>query len=148
MSRTVSERIEDELAIRNLVARYTHAIAERDFDAWAACWADDGEWHVLGQTVRGRAEVLARYRALTGPTRFVMQVASDGAIELDGDSATGRWQITESIQTQDGRAALNLGRYLDRYQRGADGAWRFARREFQTRYLGPPDLTGAPLPKT
>ncbi|HXX47450.1 MAG TPA: nuclear transport factor 2 family protein [Myxococcota bacterium] len=147
MSRSVSDRVADELAIRNLVARYCHSIAERDFETWASSWAEDGEWHVLGQTVRGRAEILARYRALTGATRLVIQVASDGVIEVDGDMASGRWQMTETIQTQDGRAALNLGRYLDRYRRDADGAWRFTRREFQTRYLGPPDLSAPPAPR-
>jgi uncharacterized protein (TIGR02246 family) len=142
--KTDEKRLADELAIRGLVARYCHAIAERDDEKWADSWHEDGEWVVLGQAVRGRAAILERYRLLTGPTRFVMQVASDGALDLAGDEASGRWQITETIQLQNGQAALNLGRYLDRYRRGRDGLWRFARREFVTRYLGPPDLSAAP----
>jgi len=39
------------------------------------------------------------------------------------------------------------GRYLDRYRRDPDGVWRFTRREFQTRYLGPPDLSAPPAPR-
>lgn len=146
MDRSVEARLVDELAIRGLVARYCHAIAERDDAAWAATWTEDGEWKVLGQEVRGRDAILAHYRALVSAARWVVQVATDGWLELAGDSASGQWQICETIQTLDGRAALNVGRYRDRYLRCADGAWRFARRELSTSYLGPPDLSAESRP--
>jgi len=134
----------DELAIHALVARYCHAVAERDDDAWAATWAADAEWSVLGQTVRGRDAILAHYRGIVSGLRFVVQVAANPVIDLAGDEASGRWLITETLQTNDGRPALNFGRYRDRYRRDADGVWRFARRELQSSYLGPPDLSAAP----
>jgi uncharacterized protein (TIGR02246 family) len=146
MDRSVEAKLADELAIRGLVARYCHAIAERDDAAWAATWADDGAWVVLGQEVRGRAAVLAHFQKLVSAARWVVQVATDGWIELAGDSASGRWQIRESIQTQDGRAWLNLGIYRDRYVRGSDGAWRFARRDLSGSYFGPPDLSAESRP--
>jgi uncharacterized protein (TIGR02246 family) len=136
----------DERAIRNLVARYCHAIAERDDEAWAATWSEDGEWRVLGATVRGREAVLAHYRKLVAPVRWVVQVAHDGIVELEGDTAVGRWLILEWLQWQDGRAGQNVGRYRDSYVRGADGQWRFAERRFHATYLGPPDLSGPPAP--
>lgn len=135
---------EDEREIRNLVASYCHAIAERDDEAWAATWAEEGEWLVLGAHVRGRAAILAHYRKLVAPVRWVVQVAHDGIVEVAGDTATGRWLILELLQWPDGRGAQNVGRYRDRYVRGRDGAWRFARRQFHATYLGPPDLSGAP----
>ena len=134
----------DELAIQALVARYCHAIADRDDETWAACWADDAEWRVLGKTVCGREAILAHYLGIVTGLRLVVQVAASPLIELAGDEASGRWLMSETLQTTDGRAAVNLGRYLDRYRRERDGAWRFARREFQSRYLGPPDLSAAP----
>ncbi len=146
MDRSVEAKLADELAIRGLVARYCHAIAERDDAAWAATWTEDGEWKVLGQEVRGRDAILARYRALLSAARWVVQVATDGWIELAGDSASGLWQISESIQTKDGRAALNMGRYRDRYRRDVGGAWRFARRELTGSYIGPPDLSAESRP--
>jgi len=33
------------------------------------------------------------------------------------------------------------------HRRDPDGVWRFTRREFQTRYLGPPDLSAPPAPR-
>jgi ketosteroid isomerase-like protein len=137
--------VADELAIRALVARYCHAVAERDDRAWADTWAPDAEWCVLGKTVQGRDAILAHYRALVSGARFVLQFAGDGLIELAGDRARGRWQIRETLQWNDGRPGLNLGLYRDEYARAADGAWRFARRAFEARYLGAPDLSAPPL---
>lgn len=47
---------------------------------------------------------------------------------------------------ENGSALLNVGRYRDRYERGDDGTWRFALREFRVTYMGPPDLSGASFP--
>ncbi|HXZ84101.1 MAG TPA: nuclear transport factor 2 family protein [Myxococcota bacterium] len=146
MGRSVEAKLADELAIRALVARYCHAIAERDDKAWAETWSVDGEWKVLGQSLRGREAILAHYQKLIAGCRFVQQVASDGVIELEGHTAHGKWQIAETILPRSGSPALNLGRYADRYQRDADGVWRFARREFSGHYFGAPDLTAAPRP--
>ena len=148
MATADSRALADELAIQALVARYCHAVSGRDDEAWAACWADDAEWSVLGKTVRGREAILAHYLAIVSGLRFVVQVAASPVIELAGDEASGRWLMSETLQTTDGRAAVNLGVYLDRYRRERDGAWRFGRREFQSRYLGPPDLSAAPRPRS
>jgi uncharacterized protein (TIGR02246 family) len=136
---------EDERAIRELVARYCHAIVARDDGAWAATWAEDGEWEVLGATIRGREAILAHYRTLVAPVRWVVQFSHDGIVEVEGDAATGRWLILEYLQWSAGRGGQNVGIYRDRYARGADGRWRFARRAFSAVYLGPPDLSAAPL---
>lgn len=135
---------DDERAIRALVARYCHAIAERDDEAWAATWAEDGEWALFGATLRGRGAILDHYRKLVAPLRWVMQVSHDGIVEVQGDTATGRWLILEYLQWSGGAGGQTVGRYRDRYARGADGAWRFARRELFPLYLGPPDLSAAP----
>jgi uncharacterized protein (TIGR02246 family) len=131
----------DERAIRALVARYCHAIAEQDDPAWAATWAEDAEWRVLGKAVHGREAILAHYRKLVAGVRWVVQFALDGLVEVRGDAAEGRWQILELLQWSNGTGGQNVGRYRDRYARGADGEWRFARRELHLVYLGPPDLS-------
>ena len=138
--------VADELAIRNLVARYCHAIADRDDKAWAECWCADGEWNVLGQVTRGREAILARYRSLIAGCRFVEQVATDGVIELDGDTARGKWRIAETIFPKQGAAMVNRGSYSDRYRRDSDGVWRFAHRDFKANYFGAPDLSADARP--
>jgi len=146
MDRSITAKLADELAIRALVARYCHGIAERDDKAWADTWATEAEWQLMGQELRGRDAILAFYQKVVAGARWVVQVATDGVIELAGDDATGRWQITETIQLKDGRALLNVGRYRDRYRRDRDGAWRFARREFRFSYSGPPDYSAESHP--
>lgn len=138
----------DDRAIRDLVARYCHAIAERDDDAWLATWAQDAEWRVLGRTLQGREAILDFYRKLVAPVAWVVQHAHDGIVEIDGDAASGRWQITEHLQWRDGGGGFNVGRYRDTYTRGDDGAWRFALRDLRIFYLGPPDLSAEPAAGT
>jgi uncharacterized protein (TIGR02246 family) len=137
-------RLADEREIRNLVARYCHAIGERDDAAWADTWAEDGEWRVLGACLRGRDAILAHYLKLVAGVRWVVQFAHDGIVRVEGDAASGRWQIHELLQWESGAGGRNIGRYRDRYVRCADGAWRFALREFHAVHLGPPDLSGGP----
>ncbi len=139
---------EDELAIRSLVARYSDAVARRDAADWAATWAPDGEWQIMGRAVQGREEVTALWSKLIGGLSFVLQLANGGLIELDGDRATGRWYITEHGKLEDGSALLTLGVYHDEYARGPEG-WCFQRRRFDVLHMGPPDLSGqiVPFPK-
>jgi uncharacterized protein (TIGR02246 family) len=131
----------DDGAIRDLVATYCHAIAERDDAAWAATWAEDAEWVVLGSTVRGRDAILAHYRKLISSVRWVMQFAHNGLIEIEGDTARGRWLIVEYMQGASGAGGQNAARYRDDYVRGADGRWRFARRDLHVTYVGRADLS-------
>jgi uncharacterized protein (TIGR02246 family) len=128
-------------AIRDLVATYCHAIAERDDAAWADTWAEDAEWVVLGSTLRGRAAILAHYQKLISSVRWVLQFAHNGLIEVEGDTARGRWLVAESMQNMRGVGGQNVARYRDDYVRGADGRWRFARRELHVTYVGRADLT-------
>lgn len=141
----IPEDVVAESEVRALVARYCHAILQRDDDAWADTFAKDGEWVVLGNHARGRDEALALYRRLVAGVPWVVQRATDGVIEVHGDTATGRWIITEYLQRGDGVPGFNVGVYRDDYRRCDDGRWRFARRVFTPSYFGPPDLTGRPL---
>lgn len=136
---------EDERRIRNLVARYCHAIALRDDQAWADTWAEDAEWRVLGGAFRGREAILAHYRKLVAGVRWVVQFSHDGIVEVEGDTAQGQWLILELLQWANGAGGTNVGRYRDTYSRGGDGVWRFARRDLYVHYLGSPDIS-APSP--
>lgn len=132
---------DDDGAIRDLVAAYCHAIAERDDAAWAATWAEDAEWVVLGSTVRGRDAIVAHYQKLISSVRWVMQFAHNGLVEIEGDRARGRWLIVEYMQGARGAGGQNAARYRDDYVRGEDGRWRFARRELHVTYVGRADLS-------
>ena len=141
----MDDSIRDELAIRELVARYAATVGCGDLEAWSRTWAEDGEWEVLGQTSRGREAVTNRLGELLGGLEFVVQIASGGVLDILDDTATGYWQITEHGRFSGGGPLLTLGVYRDQYVR-AEGDWFFARRGFHSIYVGPPDMSAKATP--
>lgn len=140
-ARGASEALADDLAIRALVARYVDAVMFRDDVRWQETWAEDGVWNLMGHEVRGRSAIVSTWRAAMAGFPFVFQVAHSGVVELEGDEASGRWTLSELVETADGTRMLTLGLYHDRYRRLPEG-WRFASRRLEVRYQGPPDGSG------
>ncbi len=137
----MTDRLIDELAVRTLVARYADAVCRHDVPAWRATWAEDGEWELLGQTLRGREEAVAYYERVVSGLEAVVQHAHGGIIEFESvDAASGRWSITEHARMESGVPLFTVGLYEDDYVR-VDGQWLFSRRVFRSLYIGPPDLS-------
>ena len=135
----------DELALRELVARYADAVNRRDVEAWTATWSRDGVWHLFGRDVEGRDAVVAMWQGAMGMFDFVLQLIHSGTVDVQGDAATGRWYLSEVAHTTKGERLLTVGVYHDRMTREADG-WCFAHRRFDVLYQGPPDLSGTVTP--
>jgi hypothetical protein len=159
---------EDELAIQRLVAIYSDAITCRDPGAAAAVFAEDGVLHAFhGPEVVGRDAIRA---ALSGRARrpretpaervdanteaqrpdaepaepgFSMQFTRFVAVDIDGDTATGRSYYLEFSR---GPARDSVGRYStginqDRYVRTPEG-WRIAHRRLMRTYVGDASFPG------
>lgn len=137
----------DELAVRDLVARYCDAVCRRDEQAWIATWAPDCRWDLgRGRVTVGTADTLALWRSATAAYPWVAQLAPTGTVEVDGDSGRGSWWVLELNHKADGSGALHLGHYRDAYVR-TDAGWRFAERRFAMVYRGALDAgTVVPLP--
>ena len=56
--------LQDELALRDLMARYVDAVNRSEAAAWAATWAEDGVWSLLGTSVSGRDNILELWQLL------------------------------------------------------------------------------------
>lgn len=138
----------DELAIRELLARYGDAVCRRDEAAWAATWATDCSWDLGGGRVtHGREETVALWRGAIEKYPWVAQVPTSGFVESDGDTVRGTWYVLELNHRADGTGVLHLGHYLDTYVNTA-GGWRFATRRFHMIYRGAMDAgTVDPLPE-
>ena len=141
--------VEDELAIRALVARYSDAVCRRDPDAWAATWAQDCRWDLGGGRVtRGRADTVSLWRTAIAKYDWVGQVVTTGLVEVGGgtggDSARGWWYLIEFNNRAQGDGTLHLGHYDDEYVRTQDG-WLFAARTMHVLYRGAMDR-GVVLP--
>jgi len=123
-----------ELAIRALVARYADAVNRHDEELWASTWASDGVWDLAGMVVEGRDSVVELWRNAMGGFEFAIQLVYQGTIEINGNTATGRWYLTETLRAQGSETdRTSIGCYVDEYVI-EDNAWCFARRSYRVMY--------------
>ena len=138
--------IEDQLAvlaakdeIRELTARYCHAVVDGDAERIVALFCADGVFRTHKLAPSGRDALLEFYSGGVG-ARTHKPFVQNHVIELDdADHATGRCSVEIRVW-QDGQAYTQAGHYHDRYRR-EDGRWRFAERHY-VRYHNAPWQTG------
>lgn len=128
----------DELAIRALIARYCDAVNRYDGKAWAATWAEDGQWHFLQQVHEGRDAILAFWSSVMEQLDFAIMLANSAVIDIDGKQATGRWYTQEVVRTRGEQGRAIVGLYRDRYSK-TDGAWLIQERRYHKLYEVPTD---------
>ena len=87
----MSNPLEDELAIRHLVAAYADAVNRRDGPLLASTWAEGSVWDLMGNEIAGKDAVVAMWTKAMSGFDFVVQLVYQGTIEINGASATGRW---------------------------------------------------------
>ena len=134
--------IEDEIGLRNLMARYVDAVNRCDADAWISTWAQDGEWDLLGNAVTGRDNILAQWQLLMASFEFALLLPSSCLFEVAGATATGHWYLHEYNRDLQGTRSTMLSRYDDSYVK-VNGEWLFQTRRYSLLYHGAPDLSGA-----
>lgn len=120
---------EDELAIRRLLEAYADAVFRRDANAWAATWAEDGVWSLMGAEIAGRAAIVTAWRSAMAGFPVAAFFCQPGPIRIDGDRATGRSYTNEVLKTADGAIRRVAGAYDDTFVRTTEG-WRFCARRF------------------
>ena len=127
--------------IAMLVHRYADAVVHRNGEQWASTWAPDAVWDLGGgRLVEGIDAIRKLWYGAMGGFQATIQTVLNGAVDVDGDTATGRWYIQESLIRSDGTTGILLAHYDDAYT-VVDGEWRFSRRFLQPHYAGPPDLS-------
>jgi len=128
------QALEDHEAIRALIAAYRRALDEKDFEAYADLFGDDGEFVTGGRTFRGRAEILAMLAELQATGALTVAAGDDRhlvtnveiAVDGDGATASSTWVYLTRGAGDEPQLAL-VGHYEDALRRTAAG-WRFARR--------------------
>ena len=143
------QAIADRVEIEALRGEFADAALMGDYDRFASLFTPDGAWrmpHIPVQLV-GRADIRAwAERAQEGVWEYFVQTTHPGAIQLDGDTATGRAYIFELMHGRDGSSQLHHSLYHDRYQRTPEG-WKFSDRLYEIKYLDTTPLAGsAPHP--
>lgn len=136
------EQVADELAIRRLVDTFCDGVNSRDGRLWGSVWDDDGPTFCLSGIERsGKDTIVAGFVDGIAAYDLLVQVAPNGRVEIDGDTATGRWYILEIGRLRDGTSSQQVALCHDQYRRTADG-WRLRRREVERIYKGDAALEG------
>jgi ketosteroid isomerase-like protein len=138
----------DRDQISELVHRYSDAVTRKDQAQWAATWAEDAWWDLgKGRLTRGRDNIVDYWSKAVDALTVVVQMVHNGTVTVAGDTATGRWYVSEHLERSTGVKGMLLAWYDDTYVR-VDGQWLFGSRSLGALYHGPPDLSGAftPLP--
>lgn len=141
------QEIEDRIAIRDLVERYTNACTVGDWDGVGATFHEEGVWAVappFNLEIKGRTAIQAFISDSIQKSEFAVQMSHNVVVDLDGDQATARVVINEVArhnQPDDHSSLFMLGLYTDEITR-VDGRWGFARRRFQPFYIDSTALPG------
>ena len=122
--------LEDKEQIAQVLIDYGRHLDSRNLAAYAALFAEDGEWVGGFGTVKGRANIQAfmEKNMGTGPNKGGnYHIMSNFAITVSGDTATAwsRWAFV--VPGERGAVFSQAGRYDDTFVR-EKGAWKFKRR--------------------
>jgi ketosteroid isomerase-like protein len=120
----------DEIAIQQLLNRYSDGCSRHDWDQVEATFTPDGIWEVpaQGMLLQGWAAIQPAMSGFVAMFDFFVQINSSAIISVSGDTATVRSTIYETGKFAGRDEALsNLGYYHDELVRSAEG-WKFLRR--------------------
>jgi uncharacterized protein (TIGR02246 family) len=124
----LSDRVEDELAIRRVLAAYCHRIDDGDLGAVADLFTTDGCFAFGRQEASGRAALVAWFEENHPPERRGKHMSVNPVIEIDADAATVESDFA-FVRWIDGALTTEaVGRYRDTFAR-IDGRWRIERRD-------------------
>ena len=148
-TKNVKANLADHIAIRDLIARYTDAVNERDENAIASQFTANGVWDMGGAAVGNMAQYITGARniaqtiaKLTETTSLSVQMTHSSAIEVEGKGATARTLVNEVVALKGGGGMTILGKYTDSLVLEEDGEWRFSKRVWRFAYLDSSGLPG------
>ena len=118
----------DEREIRTLMLSFGSALDRKDWPAYAATFALDGTFEIMGQRRAGREAIAAGPARDLGNLPRCSTSSQTRIVEVDGDDASGQWYLF-GIHVPDGERrdqhADIGGCYHYRARRTPDG-WRFS----------------------
>jgi uncharacterized protein (TIGR02246 family) len=137
----MSDFVAAEAGIRQLHERYTDAVWRQDFDAFAECFSERGEWRISGMVLQGRAQIRETIAAILARFNRVLISFRTPIVTLSEGGACARTYIDERCAWKNGDTNISMGLYYEHFVEH-DGRWLFDWRLFQMLYRGDPDLTG------
>lgn len=123
----------DEIAIQQVLNRYSDGCTRRDWAQVEATFVPDGIWEVpaLGTFHQGWAAMRPAMAGFVAQMDYFVQLNTPAVIEVAGDTATARTTIRECGKFAGRDEALEvMGFYTDELVRTAAG-WKFTRKTFR-----------------
>jgi uncharacterized protein (TIGR02246 family) len=138
--------VDDDAAIRRLIALYSQLIDDKRFDEWGALFDDDAIFEARGQRWSGRDDIVTSISALMA-TPITKHLAGIPVVDVAGDGTARAWtDLTTFIGGEGGVTIATIGRYHDSFRRGSDGRWRFTARVLVTAGSGALPHDAVPSP--
>ena len=122
---------EEKDAIREVMARYCHALDAGRFDDVAALFAEDGEWTTDYDSATGRDAIEAMLtrnvpKKGEGPQR--KHYITNIIIKVDNETASAVSDYLIIRESENGLIPVMGGTYKDKFEK-RDGTWLFRRKE-------------------
>ena len=122
--------------IEDLVTAYGYLFDHKRAEEMAALFTEDCHFNGVAGEVRGREALGKLFVKQAAHVTATRHVTTNLWLEIQDEShATGTSTITAYAHVGEGRGKPKphlVGDYVDTYERGADGKWRFASRRVDT----------------
>ena len=133
------QRLEDIEAIKQLKARYCSLCDDGyDADGLAELFTEDAVWDggALG-VAEGREKIRRFFQNTPKVMPFAVHMVMNPSIEVDGDSARGRWYLFQTATFKPADSAIwGSARYDEEYVR-IDGEWKFRSLHLTSKFWTP-----------
>ena len=137
--------------IRRLKHRYLRCLDLKRWDEFALTLTVDATAD-YGTQVRGdrlaltgREEIAAFMSRRLGPEVITVHFAGQPEIDVDGDKATGTWNLMDTVIATERQVVIQgAAFYEDRYRRDADGVWRISHTGYDRTYEAMTALADVP----
>ncbi|WP_232679991.1 nuclear transport factor 2 family protein [Nocardioides sp. R-C-SC26] len=124
----------DLAAVSSLKYRYLRTLDTKQWDDFEACFLPEATADYNGLVFEDRAALVEYMRTNLGEGMITLHQVHHPEIEIDGDTATGRWYLQDKVIVDAFRFVLEgAAFYEDRYVRTADG-WRVAHTGYRRTY--------------
>ena len=120
-------QLEHREAIKELRAEYCYRIDARDWDGYTDLFTDDAylDFGPIGD-FNGKEAIREFAEHIVGAEHpFLAHMVHNPIIDVDGKSATGRWDFEVPCTFEDGGAGWIQGEYRDKYEYDGDD-WLFS----------------------
>ena len=127
-------RLAAEAAIRDVLARYCHAVDDGDLAALGACFADDAELHAFGRDRTGREAITALLDKVIPADRRGKHLTANTVIGdiTAGPDGTGSAHASSDFAFLGPDGSVTTGRYEDDLV-ASGGQWQIATRRILLR---------------